>query len=207
MNPIQHFIKATVWVLLRLIYRVRVRHSDRIPRTGAAVLTPNHVTFLDALLIAAHTNRPIRYAMHWKIYKRLKWVVGPMGAFPIASKEENPVAYERAFTIIADTLDSGGLLCIFPEGKLTRDGAIGDFRNGILKILERNPVPVIPVALTGLWGSYFSKKKPGMLKLPGHFMAKIQMTVGEPLPSTTGTVDLRTAVLTLVETIEPKELS
>ena len=181
MNPIQHMIKATVWILLRLIYRVRVRNSRAIPSEGAAILTPNHVSFIDAVLIAAHINRPIRYAMHWTIYNKFRWIVAPMGAFPIASKDENPLVYANAFETIHDTLANGGLLCIFPEGMITKTGEMNPFRNGILKILERDRVPVIPVALRGLWGSYFSKKKSGLLKLPDHFMAEIEMIVGEPI--------------------------
>lgn len=181
LNPAQHFIKAFLWMLLRVLYRMRTRHGERIPKTGAAILVPNHVTMIDAGIIAAHVFRPVRYATYWKIYNRLSWVLKPLGAFPIASKDENAVVNRRAFEIIAETLDSGGLLCIFPEGALTLDGDTAEFKNGILKILERNSVPVIPIALTGLWGSYFSRMKPGFFKLPVRWMAKIRMVVGEPI--------------------------
>jgi len=197
-NPIQHCIKAFLWVLLRFLYRVRVRHAERIPSTGAAILAPNHIAAIDAGLIAAHVFRPVRYATYWKIYDRLSWIMKPLGAFPIASKEENPEVYKRAFEIIAETLDEGGLLCIFPEGALTLDGEIGEFKSGILKILDRNPVPVIPIGLTGLWGTYFSRKKPGMFKLPDRWMAKIQMIVGEPMNPLTAN-QLRDRVVALTE--------
>ena len=199
MNPIQHFIKAFLWCLLRVLYRVHVRHADRIPRTGAAILTPNHIAAIDAGLIAAHVSRPVRYAMYWKIYNRLSWIVKPLGAFPIASIEESPEIYKRAFEIIAETLDNGGLLCIFPEGALTLDGEIAEFRNGILKITERNPVPVIPIGLTGLWGTYFSRKKPGVFKLPDRWMARISMIVGEPIQPPVNCADLRATVLALTK--------
>jgi 1-acyl-sn-glycerol-3-phosphate acyltransferase len=180
MNIIQRAVKASVWVALRLIYRVRTNNIDRIPATGAAILTPNHVSLLDALLIAAHTPRQVHYAMYYKIYAWTKWITAPMGAFPIAGKSENPAIYEAAFNHIAACLDKGDLVCIFPEGKITTTGEMDDLRSGILKIHSRNQVPVIPVGLKGLWGSYFSYKKKGLFKLPDHFMAKIEMNVGQP---------------------------
>lgn len=178
---LRHAVRALFWTILRFIYRIDIHRSKYIPKTGAAVLAPNHVSYIDAILISSHIRRPVRFAMHWKIYKGLKWLVAPMGAFPIASKEENEAIYNRAFEIMAETLEAGKLVCIFPEGMLTRNGNMNPFRNGILKIIERNPVPVIPIALTGLWGSYFSRKKDGVFKLPDHFMAKIRMIVGRPM--------------------------
>jgi 1-acyl-sn-glycerol-3-phosphate acyltransferase len=177
---LQHFVKATVWILLRLIYRVRVRGSYNIPASGAAILVPNHVSFIDAVLIAAHIQRPVRFAMYYKLYRRFKWIVAPMGAFPIAGKDENIRVYSEAFDIMHKTLMSGELLCLFPEGGITRDGELQPFRSGILKVLRSDPVEVIPVGLHNLWGSYFSRKKTGLFKLPDHFMAKIEMRVGTP---------------------------
>ena len=189
-------IRALLWVLLRFLYQVRVRHAERIP-DGPAVLVPNHVSMIDAGLVAAHVKRTVHYAMNWKIYRALKWVVAPLGAFPIASKDDDPAVYEESFARIADILERGELLCIFPEGQLTLDGEVGPFRKGLLKILERNPVPVVPVGLRGLWGSYFSQKKPGLLKWPGHYMEQIEMVVGTPLPPTTPLEEVRARVCAL----------
>ncbi len=190
-------VKALLWVMLRFLYQVRVRHAGRIP-AGAAVLVPNHVSMIDAMLIAAHMKRPVHYAMHWKFYRAVKWFVAPMGAFPIASKQENPAVYAQAFDHISALLERGELLCIFPEGGLTLDGEVAPFHKGLLKILERNPVPVVPVGLRGLWGSYFSKKKRGLLKWPGHYMEEIEMVVGEPMPPTTPLEEVRAQVCALV---------
>jgi 1-acyl-sn-glycerol-3-phosphate acyltransferase len=189
--------RAFIWVLLRFLYRVRVRHADRIPE-GPAVLAPNHVSMIDAGLIAAHVRRPVHYAMHWKIYRALRWIVAPLGAFPIASRSESPDIYEEGFARIAAILDRGELICIFPEGQLTLDGEVGPFRAGLLKIVERNPVPVVPVGLRGLWGSYFSRKKPGLLKWPGHYMEEIEMVVGDPLPPATSLEEVRARVCALI---------
>ena len=190
--------RAIIWVVLRFLYQVRVRHLERIP-DGPAVLVPNHVTMIDAGLIAAHVRRKVHYAMNWKIYRALRWAVAPIGAFPIASRGDDPAVYEQSFARIAAILDRGELLCIFPEGRLTLDGEVGEFRKGLLKILERNPVPVVPVGLRGLWGSYFSQKKPGLLKWPGHYMEKIEMVVGEPLPPDTPLDEVRARVCALVD--------
>lgn len=193
MNLFQRGIKASVWVGLRFLYRVRVRQGQNIPKTGPAILIPNHVSFIDAVLIAAHVNRPVRYAMHWKIYEKCKWIVAPMGAFPIAGKD-NPEVYAKAFEIMDATLADGGLLCIFPEGMITTTGEMNPFRNGILKLLRRNPVPVIPVGIRGLWGSYFSKKKKGVFKLPDHWGAKIEMVVGDVMEPSASLEELHHAV-------------
>ncbi len=190
-------IRAFIWVLIRLIYRIRVRGSERLP-SGGAILTPNHVSFIDAILIAAHIRRPVRYAMYWKLYNRFRWIVGPMGAFPIAGKDERPDIYAAAFDIMSESLSRGDLVCLFPEGKITTDGNMNPFRSGLLKVLARNPVPVVPVGLSGLWGSYFSKARPGVFKLPTHFMAEITMTVGEPLTPDTELSTIQERVADLV---------
>lgn len=188
--------KALVWLLLRLLYRIRVTGLRNLPE-GAALLTPNHVSYIDAALIAAHINRPVHYAMYWKIHKRLKWIVAPLGAFPIAPKDESPEIYERAFDRIEEALLAGELVCIFPEGMLTRTGQMNEFRNGVKKIVARNSVPIVPVALAGLWGTYFSRKKSGIFKLPDRWMSKITMTIGVEEAPEISMVDLRTKVMNM----------
>jgi 1-acyl-sn-glycerol-3-phosphate acyltransferase len=180
-NVFQRAVKAIVWVVIRFFYRVRVEGMKNIPATGPAILIPNHVSYLDAVLIAAHTKRPIRFAMYWKLYNATKWIVKPLGAFPIAPRKESREVHDAAFVTMSRTLQEGGLLCIFPEGMLTINGKLGAFFPGVTRVLADDPVPVIPVGLRNLWGSYFSKKKPGLFKLPEHFMAKITMKVGEPI--------------------------
>jgi 1-acyl-sn-glycerol-3-phosphate acyltransferase len=194
MNIFQRAVKAFVWVAIRFFYRVKIEGEFHIPRTGPAVLIPNHVSYLDAVLIAAHVKRTVRFAMHWKLYRAMKWIVKPLGAFPIAGRGESREIYERAFKIIGETLDAGGLVCIFPEGMITLDGRLNKFRPGITKIVRRNPVPIIPVGLHNLWGSYFSKKKPGVFKLPEHFMKRITMRVGYPMKPGSSLEDMRERV-------------
>jgi 1-acyl-sn-glycerol-3-phosphate acyltransferase len=196
-NITQRAIKALFWMLLRLIYRVKVRARSNIP-FGAAVLIPNHVSFIDAVLIASHIDRPVHFAMYWRIYKKIRWIARPMGAFPIASPTENKEVYDAAFRHIGRVLDRGELVCIFPEGMITHTGEMNEFKGGVKKILSLNPVPVIPVGLRGLWGSYFSRKKKGVFKLPDHFMAKIEMVVGQRLHYSDSLEDMQAAVAELV---------
>jgi 1-acyl-sn-glycerol-3-phosphate acyltransferase len=180
MHPIADASRAFLWCLLRLLYRIKVTGTQNIPARGG-ILAPNHVTFLDAILVAAHVRRPLKFAMYWKIYNRVAWIVRPFGAIPIAPKSENPEIYENFFKEMRCHLIGGGLVCIFPEGKLTTDGSLNEFRAGILKLLAAYPTITVPVALNGLWGTYFSKQNPKLIKWPSRWMSKIEMTFGEPL--------------------------
>jgi 1-acyl-sn-glycerol-3-phosphate acyltransferase len=123
------------------------------------VLVCNHVSFVDAVLLMAASPRPIYFVMDHRIFKVpvLGWLFRQAKAIPIAPRAEDPVAYEAAFAAAADVLREGDLLAIFPEGGITRDGELQEFKGGIMKILERQPVPVIPMALINLWGSFFSR--------------------------------------------------
>lgn len=155
-----------VWISLHTIYRVKTHGLDAIPDKGAAVLVCNHVSFVDALIIAGYVRRPVRFVMDHRIYKTpgLHWIFKLAKAIPIASKHEDPSMLAAAYDKIDEVLNDRELLCIFPEGSITRDGAISDFKKGIEKILERTPVPVVPMALSGLWGSWFSRYKGKAMK-------------------------------------------
>lgn len=102
-------------------------------------------------------------------------------AIPIASAKEDPALLEAAFDEIDRALAEGEIVCIFPEGGLTLDGEIGNFRNGVERILARRPVPVVPMAIRGLWGSIFSRRDsaPGRMRLPRRFWSRIVLAVGE----------------------------
>lgn len=152
-------MRFMIWLLSHSMYRVEHRDLDKIPDEGAALLVCNHVSFVDALLIAGAVRRPIRFVMYYKIYRLpvLNFIFRTAGTIPIAGRNEDLATYERAFEKIAAYLADGELVCIFPEGKLTADGEIDAFKGGLSLILERTPVPVIPLALQGLWGSFFSR--------------------------------------------------
>ncbi|PQZ85905.1 MULTISPECIES: MFS transporter [Pseudomonas] len=152
-------MRFMIWLLSHSMYRVEHRNLEAIPDEGAALLVCNHVSFVDALLIGGAVRRPIRFVMYYKIYRLpvLNFIFRTAGAIPIAGRNEDIQIYEQAFTRIAHYLKEGELVCIFPEGKLTADGEMNDFRGGVTRILEETPVPVIPMALQGLWGSFFSR--------------------------------------------------
>jgi 1-acyl-sn-glycerol-3-phosphate acyltransferase len=152
-------MRFMIWLLSHSMYRVEHRNLQRIPEQGAALLVCNHVSFVDALLIAGAVRRPIRFVMYYKIYRLpvLNFIFRTAGAIPIAGRGEDAVTYEQAFAKIAACLGAGELVCIFPEGKLSSDGEIDVFRGGVKRILGETPVTVIPLALQGLWGSFFSR--------------------------------------------------
>ena len=152
-------MRFMIWLLSHSMYRVEHRNLQAIPDEGAALLVCNHVSFVDALLIGGAVRRPIRFVMYYKIYRLpvLNFIFRTAGAIPIAGRNEDIQIYEKAFTRIAQYLKEGELVCIFPEGKLTADGEMNEFRGGVTRILEETAVPVIPMALQGLWGSFFSR--------------------------------------------------
>ena len=173
-----------VWMITHTIYRFRHRDLNRIPPAGAAVLVCNHVSYMDALLILGACRRPVRFVMFEPIYRMplLHFVFRAARAIPIASHRSNPVGLKKAFNEIASVLDQGEVVCIFPEGRLTRDGNVDAFRPGIERIVKRNPVPVIPLALRGLWGSFFSHKHgKAMTRFPQRFWSRIELVAGWPV--------------------------
>jgi len=159
----EYLLRFVAWVASRIVYRFKVQGDEHIPVEGAAILVCNHVSFVDAVLLMAASPRPIVFVMDHRIFKVpvLGWLFKLAKAIPIAPRAEDPAAYEAAFEAAAKVLREGDLLAIFPEGGITRDGSLQEFKGGIMKILERQPVPVIPMALTNLWGSYFSRVEQG----------------------------------------------
>jgi 1-acyl-sn-glycerol-3-phosphate acyltransferase len=160
----EYLLRFVAWVLSRIVYRFEVDGEEHIPAEGAAVLVCNHVSFIDAVLLMAASPRPIRFIMDHRIFRVpvLGWLFRLAKAIPIAPQKEDPAAYEEAFARAVQVLREGDLLAIFPEGAITRDGSLQPFKGGVMKILEAARAegidpPVIPMALTNLWGSYFSR--------------------------------------------------
>jgi 1-acyl-sn-glycerol-3-phosphate acyltransferase len=143
------------------IYRLRATGLAHIPEEGPALLVCNHQSLAGALIITAACRPPIRFVMYYAIFNVpvLSFIFRAMKAIPIAGAKEAPDVLERAYDDIAAALADGQLVCIFPEGPLTRDGELGPFRPGVSGILERTPVAVIPMALPGLWRSIFSRNR------------------------------------------------
>ncbi|MES2189728.1 MAG: MFS transporter [Pseudomonadota bacterium] len=165
----EYLLRFVAFLASRLVYRFRIAGDEHIPTAGAAILTCNHVSFVDPVLLMAASPRPIHFVMDHRIFQMpvLGWFFKLARAIPIAPKSENPELYEAAFEAAAKVLRDGDLLAIFPEGGLTRNGDLQAFKGGIMKILEnaeRDGVnaPVIPMALTNLWGSFFSRVEKGI---------------------------------------------
>ena len=173
------------WILINTLYRIRTEGLDNIPEDGPALLVCNHVSFLDALIVGGSVRRPARFVMYYKIFNIpvMSFIFRTAKAIPIASAKEDPALLEKAFDEIDRALADGEIVCIFPEGGLTMDGEIGVFRNGVERILARRPVPVVPMAIRGLWGSIFSRRDsaPGRMRLPRRFWSRIVLAVGEPV--------------------------
>ena len=185
----EFLLRFVAWLVERALYRVRTAGTDRIPEAGAAVLVCNHVSFVDALVIAGESPRPIRFVMDHRIFRIpvLNWFFRKSGAIAIASAREDPAMLERANARIDAALANGELVCIFPEGRITDSGELGTFKSGVRRIVERNPVPVIPMALRGLWGSIFSRfggaafSHPFDARLRRGFRSRVELVVGLPI--------------------------
>jgi 1-acyl-sn-glycerol-3-phosphate acyltransferase len=180
----EFLMRFLVWLLISLLYRIRAGDLDRVPERGPALIVCNHVSYVDALILGGMVRRPIRFVMYHKIFRIpvLSFIFRTARAIPIAPAKEDPELMERAFEEIDAALAAGDVVGIFPEGGITRDGEILPFRPGIERILARRPVPVIPMALTGLWGSVFSRRDTalGRMRFPRRFRARIGLEVGQP---------------------------
>ncbi|NML62324.1 MFS transporter [Massilia sp. RP-1-19] len=182
----EFLMRFLAWMLIHTIHRVTTVDVERIPDEGPAVLVCNHVSYVDAIVIGAASPRPIRFVMDHRIFNTpiLGWIFRTAKAIPIASAKEDPWAMEKAYVDIAKALHDGELVCIFPEGKLTSTGELNEFRGGIAKIIERSPVPVIPMALRGLWGSLLTRD-PGNLferSFTRGPRSRLALAVGVPVP-------------------------
>ena len=188
----EYLLRFVAWMASRFVYRFQVRGDGHLPTTGAAVLACNHVSFIDAVLLMAASPRPIYFLMDHRIFRVpvLGWLFRLAKAIPVASHKEDPAVYAAAFERAAQVLRDGDLLAIFPEGGITRDGQLQPFKGGIVKILERAQaegldVPVIPMALTHLWGSYFSRiEQGGAMVRPFRrgWFNRVGLNVGAPMP-------------------------
>ncbi|GAB3779116.1 MFS transporter [Dyella agri] len=182
----EFILRFVTWLLTSTLYRVRADGLQHIPEEGPALLVCNHVSFVDPLLLMANLRRPTRFVMYYKIFNipLLKFLFTTAKAIPIAGQKEDPVVLQQAYDAVDAALADGELVCIFPEGALTRDGAIAPFRPGVEKILARRPVPVLPMALRGLWGSMWSRRDSALhrARLPRRFRARVELVVDAPLP-------------------------
>jgi 1-acyl-sn-glycerol-3-phosphate acyltransferase len=182
--------RFVAWLLVGAMYRLEVVGRGKIPEHGACILACNHVSFMDAVIVMGTVRRPTRFVMYWKIFDipLVKWVFKAARAIPIAGRKENEALMRKAFDEVDRELAAGEIVGIFPEGGITRDGAIQPFRPGIERMLANHPVPVVPMALRGMWGSLFSRKD--RLRLPRRFRAHLALVIGDPIPAHEVTAEL-----------------
>lgn len=175
------------WVLINALYRIEVEGLDKVPDEGPCLLVCNHVSYMDALIVGGTVRRPIRFVMHHTIFKIpfMNFLFKTARAIPIAPAKEDPAMLERAYAEIEKALAEGEIVGIFPEGRLTVDGEISAFKTGMERILATSSVPVIPVALKGMWGSLFSQRDSRLrrARLPRRFWSRIGLVFDHPVPA------------------------
>ena len=197
----EFLMRFLAWLLIHTFYRVEKEGLDLIPETGPCVVVCNHVSYVDAVVIAACVRRPIRFVMDHRIFKVpvLSFIFRTMRTIPIAPAKEDAAMKDRAFAEVANALAAGEIVGLFPEGKLTDSGELNPFRPGIQQIIETTPVPVVPLALRGLWGSFFSRShdRKAMRRWRGVF-SRIALVAAPPLPAERVTLEgLQASVLAL----------
>jgi 1-acyl-sn-glycerol-3-phosphate acyltransferase len=181
----EFLMRFLAWLVITVIYRVRPTGLDNIPHKGPAVVVCNHVSYMDPIILSGCVRRPMRFVMWYKIFQMplLNFIFRTMKAIPIAGAREDISVMNDAFDQVDAELAAGNIVCIFPEGAITTDGKVARFRPGIEKIVARRPVPVVPIALGRLWGSWLTRRREGPLrKLPRRLFARVPVTIGEPVP-------------------------
>lgn len=199
----EFILRFVTWLLMHLLYRIRVEGSENVPADGPAVLVCNHVSYVDALIIGGFIQRPVRFVMYHKIFETpvLRWLFHAAKAIPIAPSREDPELLERAYEQIDRALARGELVCIFPEGHISYTGAVDEFKPGVERILARRPVPVVPMALSGLWGTFFSREGgAAMHRLPKPLWFRVILRIAAPVGPDAADADLlRQTVIDLGE--------
>jgi 1-acyl-sn-glycerol-3-phosphate acyltransferase len=198
----EFLMRFICWLLIHSVYRLEKRGLDNIPQDGPAVVVCNHVSFVDALVILAASPRPIRFVMDHRIFRTpvLGFVFRTGKAIPIAPAKEDEALLNKAYDDVAQALAQGDLVGIFPEGRITDTGELNPFRGGIRRIVERTPVPVVPLALKGLWGSFFSRRDGRAMSRPFRrgIFSRIGLEAAAPVSAAQATPEnLQAAVLAM----------
>jgi acyl-[acyl-carrier-protein]-phospholipid O-acyltransferase/long-chain-fatty-acid--[acyl-carrier-protein] ligase len=197
-------LRLLLWMLTHTLYRIKVGGGNNIPQTGGALLAPNHVSMVDAALLIASTDRPIRFMMFKDNYE-IPWLkpwLKILGVIPISS-QQRPRELIHSLRTATQALKDGEIVCIFPEGEMTRIGQMLTFRRGMERIVKGVDVPIIPVYLGGLWGSVFSFERGRFLwKKPHRIPYPVTVKYGAGMPSTSSAREVRHAVQELGAEVE-----
>jgi 1-acyl-sn-glycerol-3-phosphate acyltransferase len=198
----EFLLRFVVWMLIHTVYGLEKRGVENIPAEGPALLICNHVSYVDALIIAAASQRPIRFVMDHRVFQTpvLSYIFRVSRAIPIASEREDASMKAQAFTTVAEALEQGELVAIFPEGAIAKSPELAAFRPGVTQIVGRTPVPVLPMALSGLWGSFFSRARGAAMSSwsSARPFRKVALNIGVAVqPEQVDLVGLRATVLEL----------
>ena len=188
----EFFMRFLSWLLLKALYKAKVTGIEEyVPDEGAALVVCNHVSYTDPLVLMGAIPRPTRFVMYYRIFRTpgMSWLFRTARAIPIAGAKEDPEVMEAAFAEVDRALANGEIVGIFPEGKLTTDGEIAQFKAGVERILKTRPVPVVPMALRGMWASVFSKQDARWGRLPKRLRARIELVAGPPVDGATATAE------------------
>ena len=188
----EFLMRFLAWIAITFVYRIQPSGIENIPEEGPAVVVCNHVSLMDPVILGGSIRRPLRFVMYYKIFDIpvLKHFFKNAKAIPIAGAREDEALMNEAFDKVDAELEAGNIVCIFPEGGLTPDGEVQRFRPGIEKIIARRPVPVVPVAMCRLWGSWFSRREGGWLRnFPGRLFARVPVHIGQAVPPADATAE------------------
>lgn len=180
----EFFLRFICWIIANVMYRLKVIGRENIPAEGPAILVSNHVSFVDWMIISSACPRPVRFVMHYKFFQIpvARRIFKDGKVIPIAGAREDPEILRNAFTRMTEELNNGQIVCFFPEGRITRDGKKRKFRPGVEWIVRESPVPVIPLALNGMWGSFFSRRYGKAMSKPfRRFWSRISVVIGKPV--------------------------
>ena len=189
-------LRLLLWTATHTLYRLDVVGPENVPARGGALLTPNHVSMADAAFLIASIDRPIRFLMFRGSYEHplVKPFARILGVIPIAS-DQGPREMIHSLRQATEALKNGEVVCIFPEGQMTRIGQMMPFRRGMERIIKGVDVPIIPVNLDGVWGSIFSFAGGRFLwKFPRRIPYPVRVTFGKPMPSTSTSQEVRRVV-------------
>tara|TARA_R110002096_G_scaffold191185_1_gene372573 strand:- start:10645 stop:14094 length:3450 start_codon:yes stop_codon:yes gene_type:complete len=192
----EYLVRVVLLVLSHTVYRLRSHHLSRVPEEGGALLVANHVSFADAVLVAAAVRRPVRFLMHRDLFALplVGWFARRMGAIPVSSSDTKE-GKRASLALAAEAIREGSLVCIFAEGAITRTGSLLGFASGLERIAADAKAPIVPVALDRVWGSIWSfAGGKALWKMPRLWRRPIDVGFGEPLPYTAKAPEVRQAI-------------
>lgn len=163
----EFMLRMVAVIITKMIYKIKVKNMIKFQHDKAYIITSNHISFVDWLIISSVVNKPVVFVMHYSFYNIpiIKYLLKDAKVIPIASEKENAKILEKSFLSINESLKNNEILCIFPEGKISYDGQLNSFKQGITKIAMNNPdVDIVPLAIKGMYGSSFSRKDKSITK-------------------------------------------